>query len=176
MVFVFGWDIDVLDERCAKNELIPAPQELNDERAAGTGTSGGTGGGWGDESSDLEPTRLSGRILLAGGCGDVSGLDTIDARPERVLAASDLDTSTRLLDALTLDSGTEEVRCIQRSRTPSTALKKLVEPAVIVRDTASRAGASCWSSFRSWMPSLSRRLMSATTEGRSLHGWLKESQ
>lgn len=36
------------------------------------------------------------------------------------------------------------LRC-QRSRTPSTALKKLNEPAVRVRVTASRAGASCCS-------------------------------
>lgn len=39
-------------------------------------------------------------------------------------------------------------RC-QRSLTPSTALKKVIEPALKVRDTASRAGASCCSSLRS---------------------------
>ena len=65
------------------------------------------------------------------------------------------------------------LRCIQRSRTPATALKKLVEPAASVREIASRVGASCWSSLSSWMPSERRRPMSATTEGFSLHGCLE---
>lgn len=81
-------------------------------------------------------------------------LDASETRLDGMLAVSDFDTSTRLLEALVLRFvigivGTVEARCIQRSRTPSTALKKPVVPAVTVRDTASRAGASCWSSLRS---------------------------
>ena len=64
------------------------------------------------------------------------------------------------------------LRCIQRSRTPATALKKLVEPAASVREIASRVGASCCSSLRSWMPSERRSPMSETTDGFSLHGCL----
>jgi len=41
------------------------------------------------------------------------------------------------------DVGMEFDRWAHRSRTPSTALKKLVEPTFNVRATASRAGASC---------------------------------
>lgn len=33
--------------------------------------------------------------------------------------------------------------CVHRSRTPSTALKKVIEPDARVRTTASRAGANC---------------------------------
>jgi hypothetical protein len=40
-------------------------------------------------------------------------------------------------------------RCINRPLTPSTALKKFVEPAVMVREIASFVGASCCSSLSS---------------------------
>lgn len=76
-----------------------------------------------------------------------------------------------VLDALEVELG---FRCIQRSRTPSTALKKFVDPAVKVREIASRVGASCWSSLRSEIPSDIRSPKSATTEGFSLQGWLSE--
>lgn len=69
---------------------------------------------------------------------------------------SAFDTSTGVLERESLGSdstsdGVEDaaVRCDHLSRTPSTALKKLVEPTDIVRATASRAGASCCSSFSS---------------------------
>lgn len=122
--------------RCEKNEPMPAPHEL----AAGFG-SGGV----------FAPTRLSGRMPFtgaAGGCGDASGegIALTESRAERMLAASDLDTSTALLEALLAGAPPEdelELRCIQRPRTLSTALKKPVDASVIVRETASRAGASC---------------------------------
>jgi hypothetical protein len=43
----------------------------------------------------------------------------------------------------------DPVCCINRPSTPSTALKKFVEPALIVCEVASRMGASCCSSLRS---------------------------
>lgn len=44
----------------------------------------------------------------------------------------------------------DPVRCgISRPLTPSTALKKFADPALIVREIASRVGASCCSSLRS---------------------------
>lgn len=142
-------DVDIREARCEKNDPIPAPHELNDDRASTA--DGSWGGACGEEA-----TRLSGRIPLGwvgGGCGDDSGLPTklTDSRPERILAASDLETSTRLLDALVVCSvaapdAFEDVlalRCIHRPRTPSTALKKPVDPAVNVREMASLVGASC---------------------------------
>lgn len=60
--------------------------------------------------------------------------------------------------------------CAHRPRTPSIALKKFVEPTVNVRATASRAGASCCSSFSSCIPSCNRRPRSETTEGLSVQG------
>ena len=63
-------------------------------------------------------------------------------------------------------------RFISRPFTPSTALKKLAEPVVIVREIASRVGASCCSSLSSWMPSERRSVISAIALGFSLHGCL----
>jgi len=40
-------------------------------------------------------------------------------------------------------------RCMNRPFTPSTALKKFVEPVLNVREIASRVGASCCSSLSS---------------------------
>lgn len=68
------------------------------------------------------------------------------------------------------------VLCNHFPFTPSTALKKLADPAATVRATASRAGASCCSSFNSWMPSCNRRPMSVTTDTLSLHGCLTKCQ
>jgi hypothetical protein len=63
-------------------------------------------------------------------------------------------------------------RAAQRPLTPSIALKSPLEPAVIVRVTASRAGASCWSSLSSCIPSLSRKPMSEASDGFSPQGCL----
>lgn len=132
--------------RCAKNEPMPAPHV----EAAGFASAAGRG---------FEALRLNGRMPLggaAGGCGDASGEENmlVESRMDRMLAASDFDTSTVLLEALlagapeTLD---EELplRCIQRPRTLSTALKKPVEASVNVREMASRVGANCCSSLSS---------------------------
>lgn len=87
---------------------------------------------------------------------------------------SALVTSTGVLELDDLKSSVDDepkvARCVQRSRTPSMALKKLADPTVIVLVTASRAGASCCSNFRSCIPSCSLRPMSETTDGFSLHG------
>jgi len=90
---------------------------------------------------------------------------------------SDFDTSVVVLDFDVSDAAEmfgvlDCLCCVHRPRTPSTAFKKLVEPDAKVRTTASRAGANCWSSFRSWIPSDKRRPRSATTEGFSVQGCL----
>ena len=58
-------DVESRELRWEKNELIPAPHELIDDRASvGVGCDGAGG---------TEPTRLSGRIPLgcaSGGCGE----------------------------------------------------------------------------------------------------------
>lgn len=53
--------------------------------------------------------------------------------------------------------------CDHRPRTPSTALKKLVDPDAKVRERASRVGASCSWICRSWRPSDNRNPISTTT-------------
>lgn len=69
------------------------------------------------------------------------------------MSNSDLDTSIGVLRPEVSDiAEVEEVLvclCAHRSRTPSTALKKFVDPVAKVRATASRAGASCCSSLSS---------------------------
>jgi hypothetical protein len=68
-------------------------------------------------------------------------------------SASDFEISTGVSLVLLVGSELNEEelaeRCCHRPRTPSTALKKFVEPVVIVRDIASRVGASCCSNFSS---------------------------
>jgi hypothetical protein len=145
--------VDVADEvaeRAEKNDPRPAPQELI--RPAAALRSG--------ESGEV------GDCACVGDCGLADA-----AAPSASLRAM---TSTPLALVL-LDAGGDDsdgVRCIQRPRTPSTALRKFVEPAASVRETASRAGASCCSSLRSWMPSDSRRPMSEIADGLSPQGCL----
>lgn len=76
------------------------------------------------------------------------------------------------LSAAAAEAARSAAFCAAQPRTPSTALKKFVEPVAMVLDTASRAGASCCSNFISWMPSVSLSPMSETTEGFSLQGCL----
>jgi hypothetical protein len=59
-------------------------------------------------------------------------------------------------------------------RTPSTALKKFVEPTEKTLVIASRVGASCCSRLRSVRPSWRRRPMSDTMLGRSSQGCLEQ--
>ncbi len=168
-----------LGAREAKNDVIPDPQELSD------GLISGTGGGGVSEGRVIPrpPTRLRGRMpfgVAAGTWGEVSGVTCVLGGRELadlMLLASDFEGSpVAVVDKypLELPSAFGELfaRCIHRPRTPSTALKKLVEPAVNVRWIASRVESSCWSSLRSLMPSASRIPMSATTEGLSVHGCL----
>lgn len=68
--------------------------------------------------------------------------------------ASNFETSTGVSYMLLARSELNEAElvvrcCCHRPRTPSTALKKFVELAVMVREMASRVGASCCSSFSS---------------------------
>lgn len=135
-----------VDARFERNEPMPAP---HDEIAARAGAGGDV---------SMVEWRASRRGRAVGGGGASSTSAFVTSTGELV----------RFEDSL---SDTES-RCeFHRSRTPSTALKKFVEPAVRVRATASRAGASCCSSLRSWRPSCRRSPMSATTDGFSLHGW-----
>lgn len=86
---------------------------------------------------------------------------------------SDREISTGVLDTLpsVREFGLVE-RWFHRSRTPSTALKKLVDPVAIVLEIASLVGASCSWRCRSCRPSCSRNVISSTTLGLMLHGWL----
>ena len=132
---------------------MPAPQELTAD------FSSGAGGAVAEGSIDaFDVMRLSGRMPLggagAGRLGETSGEENRLSRPERMLLASDLETSTTLLEALSpcaAPPGDEAlpVRCIHRPRTLSTALKKPVEASLNVRERASLVGASCCSIFNS---------------------------
>ena len=120
--------------------------------------------------------------------GSLPGIETMDDRkkdncdddllpaPDTFESKSDLESSTGVLDNVPPSPVEPADRCAQRSRTPSTALKKLVEPWVRVREIASLVGASCSSKRRSWIPSCRRKPMSATTLGFSTHGCLYDCE
>lgn len=75
-----------------------------------------------------------------------------------------------------LDPDSDSFRCaanrLMPPLTPSKARKKPVDPAARAFVSVSRAGASCWSIFKSVMPSCSRSPISPTTLGFSSHGCL----
>ena len=136
---------DVVDEiearpaRWEKNEPMFAPQVPNVD-------GGGLGGsGW---ASCCAPTMLRGlRPRIDVGVGGTSlflGELPRDSRRNWCSLAGGEEEGSLVTEEDELG-----LRCIHRSRTPATALKKLVEPAAMVRETASRAGASCWSSLSS---------------------------
>ena len=172
------------DARCEKNEPMPAPHELIAVAAAAVALGGS--GCW----SACAPTMLSGRRprvdVGVGGTSFEVGLPPLlllllpplrlrsseFLRDAEVVPSLEREFTLVMSDAASLPE--LGLRCIHRSRTPATALKKFVEPAASVREIASRVGASCCSSLRSWMPSESRSPMSATTEGFSLQGCLQE--
>lgn len=130
-------------------------------------------------SADCAALTLS-RCCCAGDGAVLGGWGEADAEADVAAgsSASEREISTGVLlpvadgDGFSSDSAVCERRC-QRPRTPSTARRKLVEPVLKALVTASRAGASCWSSLSSWMPSVRRRPMSETTEGFSPQGWLR---
>jgi hypothetical protein len=108
-------------------------------------------------ASDAACATLTGRIgVLGTESHDVCSL-TLDmflsVLADEDSSASDFDISTGVPLALLAGSEFSEVelavRCCHRPRTPSTALKKFVEPVVMVREIASRVGASCCSNFSS---------------------------
>lgn len=157
--------------RCEKKEPMLEPHEPNVD-----------GGGFGGSgcASCCAPTILRGRrprlVVGVGGtslslglplrCSSTEPLRDWTSLPREVI----LERLGEESDGLDVD---DELgwRCIH-PRTPATALKRFVDPAANVLDTASRAGASCCSSLSSWIPSDRRSPMSDTTEGLSLHGCL----
>jgi hypothetical protein len=64
-------------------------------------------------------------------------------------STSDLDISVPELVLVLPTERDDAERCMNRPLTPSTALKKFAEPAVMVREIASLVGASCCSSLSS---------------------------
>lgn len=160
-------EVERRDVRWEKNELMPEPHVPEFVR-------GGSGG-----ESAWAPTMLSGRSPRV----DVGVVGTSLMAAFRVCSPEFLRDCVPSLEreftfvmseagSLPLLDVELGVRCIQRSRTPATALKKFVDPAFKVRDIASRVGASCCSSLSSWIPSERRSPMSETTEGFSLQGCL----
>jgi hypothetical protein len=76
----------------------------------------------------------------------VGGGESLSTVPSNT---SDLEITVPEL-VLVLPTESDDVdRCISRPLTPSTALKKFAEPAVMVREIASFVGASCCSSLSS---------------------------
>jgi hypothetical protein len=104
--------------------------------------------------------------------GDGKGLSCMSAS-DFVISTGVLDLETSTSEAELELGGVRWAAAVHRPRTPSTALKKFVEPTEMVLDIASRVGASCCSNLSSWMPSCRRSVMSVTTETFSLHGWLQ---
>ena len=146
--FSAGFEVENLDALEEKNEPIPTPHEPTRSLASAAVVLV-TLAGREDESS----------FTGTGGGGEDTGV-------------SGLGESTGTLSTDGFDGEVE--RCAHRPRMPSTALKNPVDPAVSVREMASRVGASCWSSFSSWMPSERRNDMSAMALGFSVHGCLRK--
>lgn len=160
-------DVESREVRCEKKELIPTLHEL-------VACFGGSGG-----ERDWAPTMLKGRRprVVVGVAGASWIVLMRECSPEFLregVPSLEREFTFVISEALSLPMLDDELglRCIHRSRTPATALKKFVDPALMVRDIASRVGASCCSSFSSWIPSESRSPMSATTDGFSLQGCL----
>lgn len=171
--------VGVLGVRDEKNDAMPLPQPFVTPWSGVAGTGGcesedpGRGGAgleglWRGEI-DEDPIRLKGRIPFTvvgfAGVSDAAcggRIDSCESRGEAVVEGVGEGAPSSVL----------VLRCSHRPRTPSTALKNPVDPAASVLPIASRVGASCCSILSSWMPSVSRRPMSATTEGLSLQGCL----
>ena len=119
------------------------------------------------ETAERVDTRLSGLNF-----DSVSG-------GEAGTAAEAGETTSEAATALEipeLDPDSDSLRCaanrLMPPLTPSKARKKPVDPAARAFVSVSRAGASCWSIFKSVMPSCSRSPISPTTLGFSSHGCL----
>jgi len=133
-------DTENRDARLDQKDWMPAPKFPNTAFA-----------------SEAACATLTGRVGVLGTESHTVCLLTSDLFPSAVAVedsdASDLDISTgvslALLDGSELNEVELAVRCCHRSRTPSTALKKFVEPVLMVREIASRVGASCCSNFSS---------------------------
>lgn len=159
-----GRTIENLEAFAEKNDPSPAPQAPNAAFVSIAVTLSG-----------LPVSRTPAGFFGNGGgesvcAGDGNGLSCRSAS-DFVISTGVLDLETSIIEAELELGGVRWV--VHRPRTPSTALKKLVEPAEIVLEIASRVGASCCSNLSSWMPSCRRRVISVTTETFSLQGWLK---
>ena len=119
------------------------------------------------ETAERVDTRLSGLNFDSVGGGE-AGIEGGAAEAD--------ETTSEAAAAPELDPGSDSFRCAARRLipplTPSNARKKPVDPAARAFVSVSRAGASCWSIFKSVMPSCSRSPISPTTVGFSSHGCL----
>ena len=121
------------------------------------------------ETAERVDTRLSGLNFdsVSGGEAGAGGAAETGETTSGAAAAPDTPG---------FDPDKDSFRCaanrLMPPLTPSKARKKPVDPAARAFVSVSRAGASCWSIFRSVMPSCSRRPISPTTVGFSSHGCL----
>lgn len=135
-------DIENREARPDQKDCIPAPQFPNATFASDAACATLTGRVGVPNADSLDVCLLILEVgLLPSEGGDEDS------------SASNFETSTgvsHMLFPSELNETELAVRCCcHRPRTPSTALKKFVELAVIVREMASRVGASCCSSFSS---------------------------
>lgn len=129
-----------LDE---KNDAIPEPQEGLTAFCSGVAGGGAEVEGRGTEfdrgETDAELIKLKGRMPFT-----VAGLAGVSAaRGTSCDTRGEEDVDDVGASVWAFCSSVLGLRCNHRPLTPSTALKKFVEPAVKVRLMASRVGASC---------------------------------
>jgi hypothetical protein len=121
------------------------------------------------ETAERVDTRLRGLNFDSVSGGEVGIEGAADAGETISEAAAAPETPE-------LDPGSDSFRCVAKRLmpplTPSNARKKPVDPAARAFVSVSRAGASCWSIFKSVMPSCNRSPISPTTVGFSSHGCL----
>jgi len=83
------------------------------------------------------------------GAGAAKGGGELVSTPGPPSSTSDLEITVPELVLVLPTERDDADRCMNRPLTPSTALKKFAEPAVMVREIASLVGASCCSSLSS---------------------------
>lgn len=124
------------------------------------------------ETAERVDTRLSGLnfdSVSGGEAGSECGAGAAET-------GETISEAAAALEIPELDPDSDSLRCAANRLippfTPSKARKKPVDPAARAFVSVSRAGASCWSIFKSVMPSCSRSPISPTTVGFSSHGCL----
>ena len=127
------------------------------------------------ETAERVDTRLSGLSFDSVGGGE-AGIEGGGIEGGAAEAGETTSEAAAAPETPELDPGSDSFRCAARRLipplTPSNARKKPVDPAARAFVSVSRAGASCWSIFKSVMPSCSRSPISPTTVGFSSHGCL----